>query len=689
MAEMQTAGTSAYELWREQVPQEVLFWESWVATRGREWPEDFAYRFLPEAPLQGRFGELVAGLPGDRVRLLDVGAGPVTVLGKTVPGKPVEIVAVDPLADTYAELLEREGIEPLVVTQPCDGERLTEAFPVASFDVAHARNAIDHSYDPLRVIVNMLTVVRPGGLVFLGHESNEAINERYVGLHQWNFDASADEAFVIWGLDGLIDVTERLRGLATVKTHHEDGWLEVAITRSPHTAGMTAEDIARQAGLERRFDRHLVELLVEVPSQPSAGAQYRSATNVEHAGDRVVVTSYEPDALDDVLAVALHRAAHVGLLAGGDVLESPLDLRGAHFSAYVANPALDRMPLHAAAAPECLSGWLMRAPWLESVLAQEDAGTDPPSARSRSVLARLGELREAPELLDRWAQAFTDADDLTLVVLVDARDDTGLSWLERAAERTGLDLPGAPDVLAVTDGFHEALEAVDGLLSTRPDPSGAGRPALGLVIDPRALRERVLLPPVSGVQAERVTAMRRRWDCARVSGRPELLQPALMSGPGRIEIADGAVLGWARSPGFLTGYVYVEAGLPESLVEIGPGCYINNDVCLRSEGPGISIGRDVLIGYGVHVYDSDFHAVDPRARAEAHTPRTAKVKIGDNAWIGANAMVLKGVEIGAGAVVAAGSIVTRSVPPATLVAGNPAWIVRRLSDGEDQALAGA
>jgi galactoside O-acetyltransferase len=97
----------------------------------------------------------------------------------------------------------------------------------------------------------------------------------------------------------------------------------------------------------------------------------------------------------------------------------------------------------------------------------------------------------------------------------------------------------------------------------------------------------------------------------------------------------------------------------------------------------------VLIGYGVHVYDSDFHAVDPRARARAAPPRTAAVAIGDGAWIGANAMILKGVEIGAGAVVAAGAIVTRSVPPATLVAGNPARIVRTLTPGEDPAAAGA
>jgi maltose O-acetyltransferase len=307
---------------------------------------------------------------------------------------------------------------------------------------------------------------------------------------------------------------------------------------------------------------------------------------------------------------------------------------------------------------------------------------DAPLVRGRLVTARLWELREAPELLARWAESFTDADDLTLVVLADPGDESGTAWLQGAAGALGLERAGAPDVLVLAAGAGEAPEAPDGRLSVHHDDSGTGTPALGLIGEPAALRERVLLPPVSGAQAERVEAMRRRWDCARVSGRPDLRQPVLLTGPGRIDIADGATFGWARSPGFHSGYVYVEAGLPESVVEIGRGCLVNNDACIRSEGPGITIGRDVLIGNGAHVYDSDFHAIDPWARAAGQPPRTAAVTIGDGAWIGANAMVLKGVTVGAGAVVGAGSVVTQSVPPATLAAGSPARVVRTLESTE-------
>jgi tetrahydrodipicolinate N-acetyltransferase len=87
----------------------------------------------------------------------------------------------------------------------------------------------------------------------------------------------------------------------------------------------------------------------------------------------------------------------------------------------------------------------------------------------------------------------------------------------------------------------------------------------------------------------------------------------------------------------------------------------------------VTIGAFCTLSWDVQVMDGDFHqlTIDGVAR-----PAVAPVSIGDRVWIGAGAMVLKGVTIGDGAVVAAGSIVTRDVPPQTLVAGVPAAPVR-------------
>ena len=103
----------------------------------------------------------------------------------------------------------------------------------------------------------------------------------------------------------------------------------------------------------------------------------------------------------------------------------------------------------------------------------------------------------------------------------------------------------------------------------------------------------------------------------------------------------------------------------------------------------IEIGDDVLVSFDVLITDNDSHSLRFSERAEdladwsagrkdwTHVAR-APVRIGDKAWIGARAIILKGVTIGEGAMVGAGSVVTRNVPPWTLAAGNPARAIREL-----------
>jgi acetyltransferase-like isoleucine patch superfamily enzyme len=118
-------------------------------------------------------------------------------------------------------------------------------------------------------------------------------------------------------------------------------------------------------------------------------------------------------------------------------------------------------------------------------------------------------------------------------------------------------------------------------------------------------------------------------------------------------------------------------------VVIGDHCYLANAsiVCAAR----IEIGSYVMVAGGVTIVDSDFHPVEPAARLadtvalsslgdRARRPPVCAepVCIGDDVWIGPNATVLKGVRIGAGAVVAAGALVIGAVAPGALVAGNPA-----------------
>jgi acetyltransferase-like isoleucine patch superfamily enzyme len=93
----------------------------------------------------------------------------------------------------------------------------------------------------------------------------------------------------------------------------------------------------------------------------------------------------------------------------------------------------------------------------------------------------------------------------------------------------------------------------------------------------------------------------------------------------------------------------------------------------------ITVGNDVKIASGAHIFDAAGHPVEPEARrANMPTPhdKVRPIVIEDNVWIGTAATICPGVTIGEGSVVATKSVVTKSVPPLTLVAGNPAVIVR-------------
>jgi acetyltransferase-like isoleucine patch superfamily enzyme len=190
------------------------------------------------------------------------------------------------------------------------------------------------------------------------------------------------------------------------------------------------------------------------------------------------------------------------------------------------------------------------------------------------------------------------------------------------------------------------------------------------------------------VQRPRIWKYRWLSTCRRVSGTPIVWQPVLFLGPGRIVLGPEVEFGWPTSGGFHSGYCHVEASTPGSVVELGAGAQINNDAVIKSEGPGISIGRNALLGSQVCIYDSDFHALDPRGRRGGR-PRMAAVDVGENAFIGDRVVVLKGVRIGADSVVGTGSVVTRSIPAGVVAAGNPARVVRELDASDRPAPARA
>ena len=86
----------------------------------------------------------------------------------------------------------------------------------------------------------------------------------------------------------------------------------------------------------------------------------------------------------------------------------------------------------------------------------------------------------------------------------------------------------------------------------------------------------------------------------------------------------------------------------------------------------VIIGANTLVGGGTCIYDTDFHPVSLKDRQQKTPPNTSPVRIGKNVFIGGHCIILKGVTIGEGSVVGAGSVVTSEIPENEVWAGNPA-----------------
>lgn len=126
-------------------------------------------------------------------------------------------------------------------------------------------------------------------------------------------------------------------------------------------------------------------------------------------------------------------------------------------------------------------------------------------------------------------------------------------------------------------------------------------------------------------------------------------------------------------------------------ITIGHDCYVGEGTRIWS-GQEVSIGNNVLISHNVSIVDTNAHEIDSNERRRRHIDlinigpwiekgnvETKTIVIQDNAWINFNSTILKGVTIGEGAIVAAGSVVTKDVAPYTLVGGNPAIFIKKVS----------
>lgn len=147
----------------------------------------------------------------------------------------------------------------------------------------------------------------------------------------------------------------------------------------------------------------------------------------------------------------------------------------------------------------------------------------------------------------------------------------------------------------------------------------------------------------------------------------------------RREVLLREILGRDEDLPYIIPPIYSNWGLKN--VHIGRDVVFNFGTCIVDDGP-VYIGDDCLIGPGCHIATS-IHPISPRLRRRK-LQYNKPVRLGSNVWLGAGAIILPGVTIGDNAIVGAGSVVTHDVPANTIVVGNPAKVLRKITEDDDR-----
>ena len=131
-------------------------------------------------------------------------------------GKNVRIIRVDPLSFFYNKINERYAKGELDKCQFGMFEYAAQYYSEGSMDSVIINNALDHCIDPYKSILELLTVLKNDGVIYMKHNRAEGINNGYCGLHQWNLDYNSQGDFLIWNDENAINITQQLKNIAEV-----------------------------------------------------------------------------------------------------------------------------------------------------------------------------------------------------------------------------------------------------------------------------------------------------------------------------------------------------------------------------------------------------------------------------------------------------------------------------------------
>lgn len=190
--------------WLNGIYNEIFFWKNYMETKGGRFKKDFEStveknkRFILEDDLSFWEGRK------DKINFIDVGSGPFSRCGFVTEKVKIDCLSVDPLADIYTILKKENHLENGINLEFGFVELLDKKFSTNTFDFVHMSNALDHSFNPVLGIAQLLYICKIGGKVILRHKENEGESEQYDGFHQWNLSTNngyGRDSFIVWNPD--------------------------------------------------------------------------------------------------------------------------------------------------------------------------------------------------------------------------------------------------------------------------------------------------------------------------------------------------------------------------------------------------------------------------------------------------------------------------------------------------------
>lgn len=219
-----------YEKWLSGLEEEIEFWKMYMEERGGLYFHGYNKTISPN-----RKFELEDDIPlesyGKEYIFIDIGSGPFSRCGRLTDKVKLNALSVDPLASVYKILKEKNKIDNGVKLECGFVELLSRQFPENTFDMVHMSNSLDHSFDAMYGLYQLLYICKIGGKVILRHTENEAERERYNGLHQWNLSLhNAEKSFVIWRNDKRYNISKLFMEYADIELYPDSvesggGWL--------------------------------------------------------------------------------------------------------------------------------------------------------------------------------------------------------------------------------------------------------------------------------------------------------------------------------------------------------------------------------------------------------------------------------------------------------------------------------